>query len=67
MISIYMTNAIVVLVNTLFFYLGIFANILKLLLFSKKFSFEFSHLLITICMDYLCKYFFQLVIVLLKI
>jgi len=33
MISIYMTNAIVVLVNTLIFYSGIVANILKLLLF----------------------------------
>ena len=67
MISIYMTNAIVVLVNTLIFYSGIVANILKLLQFSKKISSEFSHLLIIIYMDYLCKYFFQLVIVLLKI
>jgi len=63
MISIYMTNAIVVLVNTLIFYSGIVANILKLLQFSKKISSEFSHLLIIIYMDYLCKYFFQLVIV----
>jgi len=63
MISIYMTNAIVVLVNSLIFYLGIFANILKLLLFSKKNSFEFSHLLIIMYLDYLCNYYFQLVIV----
>ena len=63
MISIYMTNPIVVLINTLFLFRYFFQHTEINYYYFFKNSFEFSHLLIIMYMNYLCKYFFQLVIV----